>query len=683
MARFRFTIAFLAASASWAAEPSAPAKPFTVDDLWTLERVGAPVISPDGQRVAFTVSVPNAEKNTSNSDVWIVPSDGSTPPRRLTWNDGSDTSPVFSPDGKRLAIVSKRGDQPPQLYILPLDGGEAERVTTLPVGVENPKWFPDGKSLAFLASTWPDLNADFDAVKKRLDAAEKDKTQAKVSENRLWRYWDHYLTDGRYPHVFRVELASKQVADLTPGSARYMGLQDLAGSYDVAPDGKEIAFAANVTEPPFRTLNYDVFTVKLPNGAPENVTRGNPADDVSPRYTPDGRSIVYGAQKRPEMDSDFTWMMRLDRRKGTTAEITRKFDASASDWVASADGKVYFHSESRGKVHLYVVPLGGGEPRIVARGQATGGVQLARKGPLVFTRQSLKSPAEIWACGTDGAGLKALTSFNAARLAAFDFGEVKDVTIKGAGGDDVQMFVVFPAGFDARAGKAWPFVQLVHGGPYGAWVDGWHYRWNPMLYSARGYVVALVNFHGSTGGGQAFADSIVGAHGDKPFTDIMKATDAVISHGGIDENRMAAAGGSYGGYLTAWILGHTDRFKALVVHSGPYDLMAQFASDATFGRSRNYGAEPWVDPSRIDQWSPNRFAANFKTPTLIMHGEKDYRVPYTQGLDLYGVLTAKGVPTRIVVFPDENHWILKAQSAKVWHTEVLDWLDRWLAAPQP
>ncbi|HJQ98485.1 MAG TPA: S9 family peptidase, partial [Candidatus Polarisedimenticolaceae bacterium] len=305
-----------------------------------------------------------------------------------------------------------------------------------------------------------------------------------------------------------------------------------------------------------------------------------------------------------------------------------------------------------------------------------GSPAVAKAGGVVFTKQSLTAPAEIYRALRDGSGVTALTHVNDERMKAFDVGRVEDMRFKGAAGDEVQMFVVYPPGHDGS--KKAPLVQMIHGGPHGSWTDAWSYRWNPLLFAAPGYVVACVNFHGSMGSGQKFADAIVGAHGDKPFTDVMNATDVLIERGIVDPDRMAAAGGSYGGYLTAWILGHTDRFKALVVHAGVYDLLGQFASDSAYGRSNNYGAEPWVDPERIDRYSPSRFAANFKTPTLVIHGEKDYRVPYTQGMNLYGVLTGKGVPAKILVFPEENHWVLKAQSAKIWYGEVLGWLGRWM-----
>jgi dipeptidyl aminopeptidase/acylaminoacyl peptidase len=650
-------------------------KAMTVDDLWTIERVGAPALSPDGKLAAYSVSVPNIEKNVSNSDVWLVPVDGSRPPRRLTWNDGADGSPVFSPDGKSVAFVSKRGDAPPQLYLLPLDGGEAEKLTDLPVGVEDPKWFPDGKSIAFVAMTWPDLNDDWEAVKKRNEEREKDKVKPKLSESRLWRFWDRYLTDGQYPHLCRLDLDTRKVTDLTPGLARYMGLMELGGGYDIAPDGKEIAFSANATDPPYRELNYDVFVMSLPGGKPVNVTPQNAADDSRPRYAPSGRWIVYGHQSRPNIDSEYTRLARIDRRSGASTELAPEFDRAASDWTISQDGLVYFTAEDHGRVHLHAVPLSGGKPRVVVKGGSIGSPAVAKGGSLVFTKQSLLAPAELFRARPDGTSVTALTHVNDERLKAFDVGRVEDRRFKGAAGDEVQMFVVYPPGHDRS--RKYPLVQLIHGGPHSSWTDAWSYRWNPLLFAAPGYVAACVNFHGSMGSGQVFADAIVGAHGDKPFTDVMSATDYLVDQGIVDPDRMAAAGGSYGGYLVNWILGHTDRYKALVSHAGVYDLMGQFASDSAYGRANNYGADPWVDPERIDRYSPSRFASHFDTPTLVIHGEKDYRVPYTQGINLYGVLTAKGVPARILVYPEENHWVLKAQSAKVWYGEVLGWIARW------
>ena len=340
-----------------------------------------------------------------------------------------------------------------------------------------------------------------------------------------------------------------------------------------------------------------------------------------------------------------------------------------------------FQAEARGRVHVYSLPISGGtgEPRLVAGGGTTAGTDVAQgpNGPVVvFTRTSMLQPAELYAVPLTGGEPRALTSFNAERLAQLDLGTAGEATFEGAGGDEVHMFLAFPPGFDKK--RKWPLIHLIHGGPHGAFQDEFHYRWSAALFAAQGYVAALVNFHGSTGYGQAFAEAILGNHGDKPFEDIMKATDYLIAQGYVDEKRMAAAGGSYGGYMVSWILGHTDRFAALINHAGVYDLMAQFASDAAWGRPNNYGGAPWTDPAKVDLKSPSRYAKNFVTPTLILHGEKDYRVPVTQGINLYGVLQGKGVPTRIVIFPDENHWVLKPQAALLWWKETIAWLDRYI-----
>lgn len=659
------------------AEEPAVRRPFSADDLWALQRVGSPAVSPDGRWVAFTVTVFDPEENKGEGDLWLVPADGSEPARRLTWQKGADGSPAWSPDGRHLAFVSKRGDGPGQLYLLPMAGGEAEPVTDLPVSVGAPKWFPDGRRIAFAAKTFPDLDDDFEKIKERLDAAKDDKTQAKITESRLLRYWDHYRTDGTVHHVFALDLGSREVKDLMPG---YDALTAFRGfDWDLAPDGEEIAFAANATEPPWQKMQFDVFTVSLKDGEMRNLTVDNPAWDSSPVYSPDGRYLLYGRTHRPEVAPDFTRLTRYDRASGEIRELAPEWDHEPSGWIVSGDGQtVVFAAQDGGRRHLYRMPIDGGTPERVASGGAIGNALEAGAGRLVFLGESFHRPDDLYAVSLDGGEPQRLTHLNDELLAQIDFGTVEDVTFAGAADDPVQMHVLLPPGFDPD--KKWPLLVLIHGGPHGAWLDSFHFRWNAALFAAPGYVTAAVNFHGSTGFGQAFAESILGNHADKPFSDVMKATDVMLARGYVDPERMAAAGGSYGGYMTAWILGHTDRFACLVNHAGVYDLMAQFASDYTWGRANNYGAAPWENPNRIDLYSPSRYAQNFATPTLILHGELDYRVPVTQGINLHGVLTGKGVESRIVIFPDENHWILKPQAAKLWWREVHGWLERHVGA---
>lgn len=656
-------------------------RPMTPEDLWAMERAGAPAISPDGQLVVFTVNRFSVEENKGDTDLWLVPTDGSAPPRRLTWNPGADGAPAWSPDGQRIAFVSKRGEAPPQLYVLTLDGGEARPVTKLPVAVQGPKWFPDGQRIGFVAATWPDLNGDWPAVQKRLDAHKADKTQAKIADTRLLRFWDEYRTDGRFHHVFVVDLDKSEVKDLTPGLARTMDFLSPEEGWDLAPDGAEIVYSVNNTQPPYQTINFDVFIQPLGsegNDRPRNITEDNPAHDMAPRYSPDGRWIVYGRNRRPDVDPDFARLGRYDRKSGETRTLAEDWDAQADGWTFTPDGKtLVFHVQEKGRVHVYSMPIEGGSPKLLAKGGTTGGVDVAGN-RIVFTRQSLLAPADLFTLALDGGAERRLTKLNAERLAEIDFGTVGEATFEGAGGDPVHMHLIFPPGFDPK--RKWPLVHVIHGGPHGASLDDFHYRWNGALFASRGYVVSMVNFHGSTGYGQAFAESILGNHADKPFEDMMKATDWLIAQGYVDEKRMGAAGGSYGGYLVAWILGHTDRFAALVDHAGVYDLMGQFASDDAYGRPNNYGAAPWTDPARIDLYSPSRYAKNFETPTLILHGEKDYRVPVTQGINLYGVLQGKGVPARIVIFPEENHWVLKPQAALLWWKEVFGWLGKYLGS---
>ncbi len=656
-------------------EASMAAKhPLTVEDLWAMNRVGSPAVSPDGRWVAFTVTVFSKEDNKGESDLWLVPSDGSAEPRRLTWQKGSDGSPAWSPDGSQLAFVSKRDDDnPAQLYVLPMAGGEARPVTELPMAPADPRWFPDGQRIAFAAKTFPDLNDDFEKVKERLDERKEDETKVKISDSRLLRYWDHYRTDGRVHHIFVLDLESGDVKDLMPGYDQLTGFGSF--DWDLSPDGSEVAFAANTTEPPWQKLNFDVHLLLVEDGTIRRITEDNPAWDGAPYYSPDGRYLLFGRTDRPEIAPDFTRLARYDRASGEIRGLTEDWDHQPADWRVTGDGKtVVFHAQDGGHRHLFRMSIDGGMPELLAEGGVTASVRVAGADRLVYLKESFHAPDDLYTVDLNGGDVRQVSHFNHDLLSGIDFGTTENVVYQGADGGEVQMHVLFPPGFDPS--KKWPLLVLIHGGPHGAWLDSFHYRWNAALFAAPGYVLAAVNFHGSTGFGQAFAESILGNHAEKPFEDVMKATDTMLERGYIDSERLAAAGGSYGGYMVSWILGHTDRYACLVNHAGVYDLMGQFASDYTWGRSNNYGASPWQDPERIDRYSPSRFAKDFKTPTLILHGAKDYRVPVTQGINLHGVLTAKGVESRIVIFPEENHWILKPQAAEIWWAEVHGWLEK-------
>jgi dipeptidyl aminopeptidase/acylaminoacyl peptidase len=668
--------AFAGSVGATASEHTQDRRPLTIEDVWAVQRVGAPVLSPDGATVAYTVSVYDMDENKSNADIWLLPVAGGSP-RRLTAHKASDNSPEWSPDGKRIAFVSKReNDAAGQLYVIAVDGGEAQRLTELPLGVSDPKWLPDGRRIAFVAHVIAGAETP-EATKKALEAREKNKVKARVTQSRLFRFWDRWLTDEEYPHLFVLDVETRALADLLPGSKRYFGLQDGSGAFDVSPDGRTIVFAANATEPPYRTLNSDLFAVPTAGGDVRNLTAANPADDSDPVFSPDGARIAYGRERKADGWPDYTRLAVLDLASGRAADLTEGWESSAADWSWTPDGEsLVFHAEARARTNVYRVASTGGTPSQVYRGGVTSGARVTPGGEVVFNRQSLGEAPELAAVKLDGSGLRALTTTNDALLSRTALGPVEDLTFAGASGDQVQMFVVYPPGFDRS--KKYPLVHVVHGGPVGTSADQFHVRWNAHAFAAPGYVVALVNFHGSSSFGQAWVESILGAHPDKPFTDVMKATDFLVARGNVDPARMAAAGGSYGGFLVNWIAGHTDRFKALVSHAGVYSLLGQSASDTSYGRQHSYGGYPYTNLANVERWSPNRFASGFETPMLILHGERDFRVPVTQGLELYGVLTAKGVPARLVYYPDENHWVLKGQNAKHWYGEVLGWLARWL-----
>ena len=650
-------------------------RPLTAEDLWRIPRVGAASPAPDGSWAVVPVTAYDLEKNEGRTRLWMVSATGAFEPRPLTSPEMSSTAPRVSPDGSRLAFVRRREKaEKAQLFVLPLEGGEAEKVTDLPLGVIDPRWFPDGKRIAFLAPLLKG-HLTIEKTKARIEERDKDPVKAHVTEDRLFRYWDTWLDTGEVPHLFVLDLATRELKDLTPDSTRWFELMDPEGQYDISPDGKEIAFSANSSESPHRRVRWALYTVPAAGGETKCLTPDHAWEDTRPRYGKDGASIWYGTQKDPDFYADRVRLVRYDRKAGTHTVVTEDWDRSASGWEFDANGRLVFLAEERARVSVFALPAAGGTPALLHEGGAVSGMTPAGS-RLWFTRQTLSETAELWTAGLDGAGAQVATRFTEAATKDIALGEVQEMEFEGARGETVQAYVLLPPGFDAK--KQYPLVHVIHGGPHGISADQFHPRWNGHLFAAPGYVAVMVNFHGSTSWGQEFAQCIQTHWGEYPMTDIEAATDAMIATGYVNAKAMAITGGSYGGYLVSWIGSHTDRYACIVNHAGVYNTQAQYASDVTQGRHRAFGGEPWDGLEAIDRWNPARFASGVNTPTLVIHGENDYRVPVDQGLECYNVLQGKGVPARLVYFPDENHWVLKPRNSVFWYREVQDWLARWL-----
>ena len=652
------------------------ARAMTAEDLWKLPRVGSPEVAADGLTFVVPVTRYDLEKNTPTTRLWLVNADGSGEPRALTSADASAAEPRLSPDGSQLAFTRKDANGRSQLMLMPMTGGEARRLTDLPLGVFDPRWLPDGSGLVCAGMLFTG-HATPEATAAEVARRAADPVKAHVTEDRVYRYWDTWLTTGEVVHLWHVDATSGRARDLTPGSALWFDWMDPSGQYDVSPDGRDIALAGVVFDERRSLLLTHVFTVPVAGGPLTCITGGNPADSLMPRWSPDGAFVVYGRTSDPEFYADHAKLWRWERATGRHSEWLGDWDRWPAHWEFAADGTLVLAAEDNARLKLWAWN-GTGAPRALTANGSAGGFAVTEGGRVFYSHQTLSEPAEIRAVGLDGRGDAALTRFTAEVSAGFATGEVRELTFTGSQGETVQMFVVLPPGFEP--GKRYPLVHVVHGGPHGISADAFHARWNAQLFAAPGYVAALVNFQGSTSWGQDFAQRIQGEWALRPFEDVMKATDALLATGWVDGAKMAAAGGSYGGYMMSWIAGHTDRFKCIVNPAGVSDLTGQYASDVTQGRGRAAGGEAWDGLEKQDRWSPIRFASGMTTPMLVIHGERDYRVPVGQGLLVYGTLKAKGVPARLVYFPDENHWILKPKNSLLWYREVHGWLERWLGA---
>jgi len=667
-----------------AAPAAAGSKGLTIDDMLAMRRVVDPAVSPDGKQVAFAVRDTDVDANRGRYDLWLAAIDGSSV-KPLTTHPENDEAAQWSGDGAWLYFLSSRSGSS-QVWRIRPGGGEAEPVTRLAADVNGFKLFPDGKRLVVAVEVWPDARSITESV-KRDDERARSKVKAKVYDHLMFRHWDHW-EDGKYSHLFvwtSPEAGGKadDAKDLTAGQTTDSPTSPMGGMEEVSisPDGKSVAFVARVSgrEDAWKT-NTDVFVVAADGRTrPVDVTSENPAYDFSPAFSPDGRSIALRMMKRPGFEADRERLAIVEVASRKLRVVTEGWDRSVGSIAWSADGKTVFtDADNVGNHSVFAIDVASGNARLVVdKGTNTAPVPAGDR--IVFVRDTLRSPAELFTVKLDGSELRQITHLNDARVKAISWGDYEQFSFKGAKGDTVYGYAIKPAGFTGAGGGKVPVAFLIHGGPQGSFGDHFHYRWNPEVFAGHGFGVVMIDFHGSTGYGQAFTDAISGDWGGAPYDDLMMGLDAALDkYPWLDKTRMAALGASYGGFMINWINGKTDRFKALVCHDGNLDeRMAYFDTEELWFPEWEHGGVPWDKPEGYTKHNPIDLVKNWKTPTLVIHGGQDFRVVDAQGMSTFTALQRKGIPSRFLYFPDENHWVLKPQNSRRWHEEVLAWIDRW------
>jgi dipeptidyl aminopeptidase/acylaminoacyl peptidase len=718
-----FLAALLLLAASVLAQTPSQRRPFTFEDMMKLKRVGAPVPSPDGKWVVFDCVDVDLEANTRISHLWVVPANGGES-RRLNQTPNHEERPRFSPDGKRLIWTSKATD-PTQIWMCDFDPGSGvlvgkpHQVTSISTGADGGIWSPDGKNIVFVSAVYPDCKDDA-CNKQRDEELKKSKVKAKIFSRLFYRHWNAF-TEFKRSHLFvipsdataetttveagaspapspesqptRVRLQKNANAprDLTPGDHDVppfsLGGQDM---YSISPDGQEVAYTSNIDEVEATSTNNEIFVVPISGSAGKKISN-SPGADTTPLYSPDGKYLAWRSQARAGFEADKWRLSVQNRQSGKTEDVTANIDSSVGtfDW-SSDSSQIVFTAEEQGSHRLFWV-TSTAQPglRSIKGSNAWSADDLVcRNGRVWFSKASIRAPTEIGQLKSDKVDVVTgqakelrfvdVTHMNDALLSQIDMQPLESFTFKGANNDDVQGFMVKPPGFIPN--KKYPLKFLIHGGPQGAWGNEWTYRWNAELFAATGnYVVVMINFHGSTGYGQNFTDSISGDWGGKPYVDLMKGLDYVEkTYPFIDKNREAALGASYGGYMANWLLGHTNRFKCIVSHDGMFNAESAYGTtEELWFPNWEFGGPPWKKRDVYRKWSPHEYAANFKTPTLVVHGQNDYRIDVSQGFDLFTTLQILKVPSKMLYFPDEGHWVLKPQNSRLWYKTVNDWVDQW------
>jgi dipeptidyl aminopeptidase/acylaminoacyl peptidase len=653
-------------------------RPFDVNAMMELKRISDPQLSPDGKWVAFVVEAADVAGNKKPQQIWIVPLVGGAP-RQITHDGEANQRPRWSPDSKRIAYVSDRAGSA-QIWLMDPDGSGARQVTNLAAEAGGVLFAPDGKNLLFTSDVYPECGADEACNKRLLDADKASPVKAREYTELLYRHWTAWQTKRR-THLLVVPVEGGAPRDLTPGQ-RDVPPFSLGGpdDYDISPDGQEVCYSMNADAVPATSTNSDLYAVSIKGGDPRRITF-TPGADASPRYSPDGLYIAWRAQNRAGYESDRWRLVTIERASGRVTSPTGDMDRWVNSFAWSPDSAaLFFTTGDRGRQAIQLVPAAGGAIRIAASGDGElDDMQFTHDGKtMVYTQQTGVSPTEIFRAASTGGAPVALTHLNDQTLNACQLTPLEEFWADSKDGSRIQYFVVKPYGF--QAGVKYPVLMLIHGGPQDAWGYSWTYRWNAQVFAAAGYVVVEPNPRGSTGYGQKFIDEINGDWGGRPFDDIMAVADnALAALPYADDTRMTAAGGSYGGYMVDWLLGHTARFKALISHAGVYDLPSEFgATEELWFPLWEMGGPPWDRPEVYARWSPSTYAKDFHTPTLVICGELDFRVPYTQSLQLFTALQLQKVPSKLLVFPDEGHWVLKPRNTLLWYKTFTDWLDSWV-----
>ena len=648
-------------------------RPMTPEDLYRIKKVSNPQVSPDGEWIAYTISVPSLEENRYNSDIWLIPVSGGEP-KQLTNSPESDHSPRWSPDAKQIAFISDR-DSIDNLYLISVSGGEAYQLTASETKLYNPIWSNDGKYIICSSRILPEEKSEVENWTKD----ELPECEVRTINHLLFRQWNRWLGDERN-HVFLIDVKDGLMKDLTPGDFDIPPVSlPSSHDFDISPDGNEICFVKNEDPVLAISTNHDIFIADIKSLKQKKIT-DNPALDSQPHYSPDGRYIAYAAMVKVGYESDRKCLMVYDRKKKKHIRLTDDLDRSVGQILWSPDSKqIFFTAREAGRCSIYKVDLKGNVKRITDDGFNIQ-IEITPDGKkLVFIRSYNHVPNEIFIMPVTGGRVTQLTFTNSGLSEKLDLPKLEEFWFTGAEGTKVHSFILKPPGFNPK--KIYPIILTIHGGPQNMWADRFMTTWFTFqLISSPGYIGLFIDPRGSSGYGSEFREQISRDYGGRCYEDLMKGLDyAIENYNFIDESRQAAIGGSFGGYSVNWIMGNTDHFKCIISHASLFNLTSFYgATEELWFPEWDMGRNPWEEPELYNKWSPHLFVKNFKTPTLVIHGELDYRVPFAESLQLFTALQRQGIPSRFVVFPDEGHVISKPQNNVRWWIEIHRWLEEYL-----